>query len=394
MTRTRNIRQMQQYDFDKITNRIGTNSYKWDSWEASTKDGKDAVALWVADMDFETAPCVKEALMNRVEHGCFGYTYVTDSYYQAAIDWFRHRHGWEIKKDWFIYTPGVVPAISAIIKAMTQAGDKVLMHTPAYNCFFSSIHNNDCVVEEIPVTLDGFEEHCADPKVKVFLLCNPHNPTGHVWRKEELAEMAEICHRHGIFVISDEIHCEFVNPDMDVRYTPFGTVAVDDNYAVCTSPSKAFNIAGLQIANMIIPDRRIHIRVNRAVNINEVCDVNPLGVAALQAAYTPEGEEWLRQLNRYIYDNYNVARKFIEDNLHKWKVFPLEGTYHMRVDVEETGMNGDELTKQILEKTNVYINGGAMYGDKRCIRINIATQRARLMEALERIKEIKDYANN
>ena len=385
---------MRQYDFDKITNRIGTDSYKWDSWDASMKDGKEAIALWVADMDFETAPCVKEAVLKRVEHGCFGYSYVPDSYYQSTIDWFHRRHGWQMKKEWFIYTPGVVPAVSAIIKAMTQPGDKVLMHTPAYNCFFSSIRNNGCVVEEIPVSLDDFEKHCADPKVKVFLLCNPHNPTGHVWRREELAEMAEICHRHGVFVISDEIHCEFINPDMDIRYTPFGTVAVDENYVVCTSPSKAFNIAGLQIANMIIPDRRIHIKVNRAVNINEVCDVGPLGITALQAAYTTEGEEWLTQLNRYIYDNYNIVKRFIEDNLPKWKVYPLEGTYLMWVDVEETGMSGDELTKQILEKTNVYINGGAMYGDKKCIRINLATQRARLMEALKRIKEIKDYANN
>lgn len=385
---------MRQYDFDKITNRIGTDSYKWDSWDASMKDGKEAIALWVADMDFETAPCVKEAVLKRVEHGCFGYSYVPDSYYQSTINWFHRRHGWQMKKEWFIYTPGVVPAVSAIIKAMTQPGDKVLMHTPAYNCFFSSIRNNGCVVEEIPVSLDDFEKHCADTKVKVFLLCNPHNPTGHVWRREEMAEMAEICHRHGVFVISDEIHCEFINPDMDIRYTPFGTVAVDENYVVCTSPSKAFNIAGLQIANMIIPDRRIHIKVNRAVNINEVCDVGPLGITALQAAYTTEGEEWLTQLNRYIYDNYNIVKRFIEDNLPKWKVYPLEGTYLMWVDVEETGMSGDELTKQILENTNVYINGGAMYGDKKCIRINLATQRARLMEALERIKGIKEYANN
>ena len=376
---------MPKYDFDKIINRIGTNSYKWDSWDASTKDGKEGIALWVADMDFETAPCIMEALKKRMEHGCFGYTLVPESYYQASINWFARRHGWQMEREWFIYTSGVVPAISAIIKAMTKPGDKVMIQTPVYNCFFSSIRNNDCIAEEASTNLDDFEKHCADPKVKIFLLCNPHNPTGHVWRKEELKKMAEICHKHGVFVIADEIHCEFINPDIDVRYTPFATVAVDNNYATCISPSKAFNIAGLQIANIIAPDKDIRTRIDKAININEVCDVNPFGVIALQAAYSEEGEEWLTQLNRYIYDNYAFAKEYIETHLPDWEVYPLEGTYLMWVNVENTGMSGIQMTHHLLKEENVYVNSGSMYGDSRCIRINLATQRKRLEEALNRL---------
>jgi len=291
-----------------------------------------------------------------------------------------------MEREWFIYTSGVVPAISAIIKAMTQPGDKVLIQTPVYNCFFSSIRNNGCIAEEMPANMEDFEKYCADEKVKVFLLCNPHNPTGHVWRKEELETMVKICKKYGVFVIADEIHCEFINPDMDAHYTPFGTVAEDSYFATCISPSKAFNIAGLQIAEIIAPDEEIRTRIDKAININEVCDVNPFGVIAQQAAYSKEGEEWLTQLNRYIYDNYAFAKTYIENNLPKWKVSPLEGTYLMWVNVEETGMSGEELAQRLLEKANIYVNGGAMYGDKRCIRINLATQRARIKEALSRIK--------
>ena len=391
---------MQKYNFDRIINRIGTNSYKWDSWDASAKDGKEGIALWVADMDFETAPCIMEALKKRMEHGCFGYTMVHESYYQASINWFARRHGWQMEREWFIYTSGVVPAISAIIKAMTQPGDKVLIQTPVYNCFFSSIRNNDCITEEMPANLDDFEKHCADPKVKVFLLCNPHNPTGHVWRKEELAEMAEICHRHDVFVIADEIHCEFVNANAmrdgyltsyikedTPKYHPFMAVS-DAPCAVCVSPSKAFNIAGLQIANIIIKDDSTRRRVNRAININEVCDVNPFGVIALEAAYSAEGAEWLDDLTHYIYANYDFAKAFIEQHLPQWKVTTLEGTYLMWVKVDT---DADALCSRLLEEANVYVNSGTMYDHgtegHHFIRINLATQRKRLEEGLKRIAE-------
>ena len=375
-----------RYDFDKIVNRRGTNCYKYDEMP-----NDDTIALWVADMDFETAPCVLDALKKRMEHGCFGYTKVPSSFYQATIDWFSRRHGWQgIKKEWFIYTSGVVPAVSAIIKAMTQPCDKVLLHTPAYNCFFSSIRNNDCHIERIGV-FEDIEAKSSDPSVKVLLLCNPHNPTGHVWTEEELTDIAERCREKGIFVISDEIHCEFINPSCGKKYIPFATIAdkvnADGNgeklkYAVCLSPTKAFNIAGLQIANIICPDDSIRRRIDRAININEVCDVNPFGVIALQAAYTAEGEEWLTQLNEYIYANYDYAKAFIEEHFPTWKVTPLEATYLMWVEV---GTDADRLCKEILDNCNVYINPGSMYGNNSFIRINLATQRARLEEALNRI---------
>ena len=383
------------FDFDKPVDRFGTNSYKYDKMP-----NRDVIPLWVADMDFETAPCITDALRKRLEHGCFGYTQVPESFYEATMSWFKRRHGWQIERQWFIYTIGVVPAISAIIKAMTKPGDRVLVQTPVYNCFFSSIRNNGCQIAESQLISieepDGtlrfaidwahFERQCADEKTTLFLLCNPHNPAGRVWTADELRCMGEICHRHNVFIISDEIHCEFVNPALERGYVPFATVASDRNYAVCVSPSKAFNIAGLQIANIIAPDADVRERVDKAININEVCDVNPFGVIALQAAYSAEGEQWLTELNEYIYANYEWAAEFIRKNLPEWKVTRLEGTYLMWVDVSATGKTGDELTAHLLYDCGVYVNAGSMYGDKagnNYIRINLATQRDRLKKALE-----------
>ncbi|MDD7527189.1 MAG: MalY/PatB family protein, partial [Bacteroidaceae bacterium] len=329
------------YDFDKIISRRGTNCVKWDEFT-----DPDIIPLWVADMDFETAPSVQQALLKRMQHGCFGYTLVPESYYNATIQWFQHRHGWSIERPSFIYTSGVVPAISAIIKAVTSPGDKVLVQTPVYNCFFSSIRNNGCTLAENPLKMEGnryevdwqdFEAKCADPSVKVFLLCNPHNPAGRVWTCQELVQMGNICLKHGVFVISNEIHCEFVMPGH--TYTPFASISEDFamNCAVCLSPSKAFNIAGLQIANIIVKNEKVRKRVDKAININEVCDVNPFGVIALQAAYSAEGEEWLNQLCHYISDNYLMACQLFTEALPQCPVTTLEGTYLMWVDIRATG---------------------------------------------------------
>ena len=380
------------YDFDKIISRRGTNCVKWDEFT-----DPDIIPLWVADMDFETAPSVQQALMKRMQHGCFGYTLVPESYYNATIQWFQHRHGWSIERPSFIYTSGVVPAISAIIKAVTSPGDKVLVQTPVYNCFFSSIRNNGCTLAENPLKMEGnryevdwqdFEAKCADPSVKVFLLCNPHNPAGRVWTCQELVQMGNICLKHGVFVISDEIHCEFVMPGH--TYTPFASISEDFamNCAVCLSPSKAFNIAGLQIANIIVKNEKVRKRVDKAININEVCDVNPFGVIALQAAYSAEGEEWLNQLCHYISDNYLMACQLFTEALPQCPVTTLEGTYLMWVDIRATGKTSHQVTDHLLRKAKVYVNCGTMYGEatgEGYIRINLATRRNLLEEGIMRI---------
>lgn len=379
------------YDFDKIIQRRGTNCVKWD--EVSDND---TIPMWVADMDFETAPCIMQALQERLQHGCFGYTFVPESYYDATIQWFRRRHGWTIDRSSFIYTSGVVPAISAIIKAMTNEGDKVLVQTPVYNCFFSSIRNNGCVLAENPLRMEGhrylidwddFEKNCADPAVKVFLLCNPHNPAGRVWTREELEKMGSICLKHGVFVISDEIHCEFTMPGH--TYTPFASLSEDFamNSAVCLSPSKAFNIAGLQIANIIVKDADIRKKVDKAININEVCDVNPFGVIALQAAYTPEGEVWLNELCQYIDGNYQLAKKMLEEALPHCPVTTLEGTYLLWLNIASTGKTSQQVADDLMQH-KVYVNSGTMYGEtagEGYIRINLATRRSLVEEGIRRI---------
>ena len=278
-----------RYDFDEVIPRRGTNSYKWD-----TETEEDVLPMWVADMDFRTAPAVVDALKKRVEHGIFGYTKVPSEYYDSIVDWLRRKHNWTIERDWIIYTTGVVPALSAIIKALTSPGDKILVQTPVYNCFFSSIRNNGCEIVTNPliyingtyqVNFDDLEKKAADPKVKLLLLCNPHNPAGRVWTKQELVRIGKICLQNDILIVADEIHCELVFPGH--TYTPFASVSEEFlmHSVTCTSPSKAFNLAGLQIANIISADTNICIRIEKAINVNEVCDVNPFGIEALMAAY-------------------------------------------------------------------------------------------------------------
>lgn len=382
---------MAKYDFDKLTERRGTNSYKWDS-----PVDADVLPMWVADMDFEVAPAITKALQERVTQGIFGYTMVPDSYYEAIVGWFKRRHGWTLERDWILYTTGVVPAVSCALKALTLPGEKVLVQTPAYNCFFSSIANSGCQLAEnelvyeggtYHVDFDDFERKCADEKTTVFLLCNPHNPAGRVWKREELERMNDICLKHGVKVVSDEIHCELVMPGF--RFVPFASVsaACRDNCVVLNSPSKAFNIAGLQIANIICADAAVRRRIDRAVNINEVCDVNPFGVLALQAAYTA-GEEWLDELNAYIHGNYELVKDFVAAEMPKLKVVRMEGTYLVWLDVMGLESTSDELTDKLLKEAKVMVNSGTMYGRRAgegFIRLNIACPRARLLEGLKRM---------
>ena len=383
-----------KYDFDKIIPRRGTNSVKWD---VAKEDG--VIPMWVADMDFQAAPCIRQALKERMDHGVFGYTLVPNSYYESIISWFDRRHQWHIERDWIIYTSGVVPAISAIIKALTEPGDKVLVQTPVYNCFFSSIRNNGCTTAEnalvrkgnsYEIDFDDFEKQAADEKTKVFLLCNPHNPAGRVWTPDELSRMNDICLKHGVKVISDEIHCELIMPGY--KFTPFAAVskACQDNCITTNSPTKSFNIAGLQIANIITNNDTIKRKIDRAININEVCDVNPFGVIALQAAYN-EGESWIDQLNLYLWENYKVLKDFFQEHLPKLKVLKLEGTYLVWIDISATGLKADELTNELLQHGKVMVNSGTMYGKTTgadYLRLNIAMPRSLMLEALQRIAQV------
>lgn len=376
--------------FDEAPGRRGTGSYKWDD-----TDDPEIIPLWVADMDFRTAPVVIDALRRRVEHGIFGYTLVGEDYYNALISWFATRHNYSFNRGQVIYTSGVVPAISAIIKALAPAGKGVVVQTPVYNCFFSSIRNNGCEIIDAPLKrvdvdshsftyqmdFDALEKACSHPDAALMLLCNPHNPAGRCWTAEELAKVKDICASHGVRVVSDEIHCELTMPGF--KYVPYGTI--DSDAIVCLSPSKAFNTAGLQIANIICPDPEIRKAVDRAININEVCDVNPFGPVALIASYSPKGEKWLGQLKRYLWDNWLYTRHTLARRLPQCPVTLLEATYLPWVDIKALGISSQTLEEKLKEEAKVWINAGDMYGKDGFIRINIACPRATLAEGLDRL---------
>lgn len=377
-----------KYDFDKTIDRRATNSYKWDS----APEG--VLPMWVADMDFRTASAIIDALQKRVAHGIFGYTRVPDAYYDAVTSWFSRRHGWDIDREWIIYTSGVVPAVSAVIKALTVPGDKVIVQTPVYNCFFSSIRNNGCEIVSNPLrrTADTYEmdfdalERCAaDPRAKVMLLCNPHNPAGRVWTPDELTRLGNICLRNGVTVVADEIHCELVYQGF--KYTPFASLsdAFLHRSVTCVSPSKAFNIAGLQIANIVAFDNDLRSRIDKAININEVCDVNPFGVAATIAAYN-EGEEWLNQLVDYLHGNYEAMAEFCRRELPEFPITRLEGTYLVWMDCSSLGMPSDALEHVLLDDARLWLNAGTMYGAKGegYMRWNIACPRSVMLDGLNR----------
>ena len=382
-----------EYDFSRPTDRRGTDSYKWDSAPET-----DIIPLWVADMDFETFPAITEALQRRVAHGIFGYTRVPEAYYEAVCNWFGKRHGWHINREDIIYTSGVVPAVSAVIKALTLPGDQVIVQGPVYNCFFSSIRNNGCETvsnsliynkEELryEIDFDDLDRKLSHERARLMLLCNPHNPGGRVWTRDELTRVAELCRKYGVRVVSDEIHCELTLYDNE--YVPFGSLPdeLSRGSITCCSPSKAFNTAGLQIANIVCRDAEVRNRIDRAININEVCDVNPFGVIALQAAYSDEGYEWLTQLRAYISSNYDLLRERFARELPKCKVMRMEGTYLAWIDCSELHISSDEIEEMLMHENKVWVNAGSMYGTEGAafIRINMACTSELLNEGITRI---------
>lgn len=382
-----------EYDFSRPTDRRGTDSYKWDSAPEAY-----IIPLWVADMDFETFPAITEALQRRVAHGIFGYTRAPEAYYEAVCRWFGKRHGWHINREHIIYTSGVVPAVSAVIKALTLPGDQVIVQGPVYNCFFSSIRNNGCEMvsnsliynkEELryEIDFDDLERKLKHERARLMLLCNPHNPGGRVWTRDELTRVAELCRKYGVRVVSDEIHCELTLYDNE--YVPFGSLPdeLSRDSITCCSPSKAFNTAGLQIANIVCRDAEVRNRIDRAININEVCDVNPFGVIALQAAYSDEGYEWLTQLRKYISANYDLLLERFARELPKCKVMRMEGTYLAWIDCSELHISSDEIEEMLMHENKVWVNAGSMYGAEGAafIRINMACTSELLNEGITRI---------
>ena len=372
------------FDFETPVDRRDSGSYKWDAdlpeGVVLTPAQRDRVIpLWVADMDFQAAPCIRDALRRRVEHGVFGYTRVPDSYYESVIRWFGQRHGLALQRDWIQYTTGVVPALSAVIKALAAPGEGVIVQTPVYNCFFSSIRNNGCRIMPAPLSrrdlpdgrftyamdFDVLEAACADPANRILLLCNPHNPAGRRWTAEELRRAGDIARRYNVIVISDEIHCEIVAPG--TAYTPYASLgeAYRRDSVTLGSPSKSFNTAGL--------------------NINEICDVNPFGPVALEAAYSEEGARWLAALNEVIWKNYEMLYDRFRSALPEFPVAELEATYLAWIDTSVLPLSSEEIEAELLRGEQVWVNAGSMYGADRFIRINLACPSVRLQKGLDRV---------
>ncbi len=381
---------MIRFNFDSPVDRRGSGCMKWD------EDPSVDLPLWVADMDFPACPAVRDALAQRLSHGVFGYAMPDDAFYNSIIRWHARRHGVEYQRRWMITVPGIVPAISAILRAMTSPGDGVLTLSPVYNCFYSSIRNLGCRAEESCLQRDGdtfridfqdLERRAAKPDVKVLLLCSPHNPSGRVWSAEELQMIADICQRNNVFVVADEIHCELTMTGH--RFVPYASLGSEHmaHACICTSASKAFNIAGLQNAQIIVPDDSLRRRIDRAVNIHEVCDVNPFGITATTAAYDG-GEEWLDALCLYIWNNYLAAKEFIDSQMPMLRVCQLQGTYLMWVDVSSVTKDVEDFCDRLRREQHLWLAAGSHYGTggEGFVRINLATQRDNIIRALQRLR--------
>ena len=380
-----------KYDFDRVIDRRNTNSYKWDS-------EKDVLPLWVADMDFETAPCVKKAIVKKAQFGIFGYSIYGEEWEQSYISWWKRRHNFEIKREWLIFTTGIIPAISTCVRKLTTAAEKVLVQTPCYNIFFNSIVNNGRVPLASPLAFDGtnysidfdrLEKDLSDPQCSLMILCNPQNPTGTIWKKDELARIGELCKKHGVKVISDEIHCDVTVPGKS--YIPFAAASdVCASISVsCISPTKCFNIAGINTAAVVVPDEFLRHKVWRGLNTDEVAEPNVFAIDATVAAFNG-GEDWLNQLNEYIFENRKFAADYIAQNCKGLSVINAEATYLLWVKLPD-GIDGNVFAQRLKEKTGLFIIGGNEYGKtgENFVRINLACPRSILEDAMERLKKFK-----
>jgi len=377
------------YHFDKQVNRRNTNSLKWNV-------GENELPMWVADMDFETAPEIQEAIAARAAHGVFGYTDIPDEWYAAYINWWKERHQYSMQKEWLIFCTGVVPAISSIVRKLTTPAEKVLIQTPVYNIFFNSILNNGRQVLESPLVYENgeyridfadLEQKLADPQTTLMILCNPHNPVGKIWSLETLAKIGELCKKHHVVVISDEIHCDITAPGC--AYIPFASVSeiCRDNSITCIAPTKAFNLAGLQTAAVSVPNEVLRHKVWRGLNTDEVAEPSAFAVDAAIAAFT-KGAAWLDELCGYIQINKDTAAAYIAKNIPQIKDVPSQATYLLWLDCGALTENSEELAEFIREKTGLFLSDGVRYGahGNKFLRLNVACPLAVVKDGLERLE--------
>ncbi len=377
------------YNFDRIINRSGTNSLKWDI-------KKEELPMWVADMDFEVSDEIVKALEERVKNHIYGYNIVPDEWYESYIAWWKNRHQYEIKKEWLIFSTGVVPSISSVVRRVTSPGEKVLVQTPVYNIFFNSICNNGrYVLESQLVYKDGkysidfsdLEKKLSDPQTTLMILCNPHNPIGKIWDKDTLSKIGDLCYKHNVLVLSDEIHCDLTKPGCD--YVPFQSVSdvCKYNSIACLAPTKTFNIAGLQTSAVCIPNKKIYDKVYRGINNDEIAEPNTFAIQAAIAAFT-KGGIWLDELREYIEKNKLIVKEYISRELPMLHLVDSDATYLLWIDCGKVTNNSIELTDFIRKQTGLFLSNGSQYGDsgKKFIRMNIACPKEILIDGLNRFK--------
>ncbi|MEW8974514.1 MAG: MalY/PatB family protein [Tissierellaceae bacterium] len=385
-----------KYDFDKVIDRTGTNSSKWDPDTLETMFGeREAIPFWVADMDFKAADPIVDAVVKRAEHGIYGYSKRTDSYFQAIIDWTKRRFDWEIKREWIEFTPGVVPAVNYLIQGFTIPGDKVLIQQPVYYPFKNAIENNGRHMinnqlkfngEYYEIDFEDFEEKVKDPKVKMYILCSPHNPVSRLWTREELMRLGQLCLENDVLVVADEIHNDLVYSGY--KHIMFASLSEEFamNSITCTAPSKTFNLAGMQASNIIIPNPELMDKYRRILEKNHIGGQNPLSIVALETAYN-EGEEWLEQLLEYLEGNIEFIQKYLEEHLPKAKLIKPEATYLGWIDLRAYEEDGEKLERILAQEGKIALDGGTWFGEggSGFMRLNYACPRTLLEEGLKRI---------
>ena len=384
---------MKKYNFDEMVSREGTNSLKYDAREKFFGD-KSVLPLWVADMDFKTPDFIIEAIKKRTEHEIFGYSFRPDSYFQAIINWMKRRHNWEIQKEWISFSPGVVAGLTFAIETFSKPNDEVVVQPPVYFPFFDSVKGSKRKMIENPLKIENgrytfdFEdlESKISDKTKLLLLCNPQNPGGMVWRKNELEKLTSFCLEKKIMIISDEIHSDLVFKGH--QHIPLASISqeVAKNCVVLMAPSKTFNVAGFSSSLVIIPNKNNLLRYERTIGVAHLHMGNIFGTVAMESAYT-NGDEWLDQMLEYLWENYLTLEKFVQTRMRKVKVMKPEATYLIWLDFREYGMKNDDLMKFTIENAKVGLNDGGRFGTggDGWLRINIGCPRATLLEALERL---------